>query len=193
MAASAFSASAARRARRLRAEARLRFSLVRDGATLAGHRGGPVPLRPASEGRGSAEDLRDEVALLRDEVRLLSACLRGCWEPLPPEPALVSSCTPPSAPSLSSPPSQCGDIEADFEAAGENGYYTPLHPTWAAGDWSVMQVLHENLHRAVSACPVCHHIDPDERYEALCAQCHASGRAPLSYWHEIQTMAARRV
>ncbi len=75
LAAPAMSSSAARRGRRLRAEARLRLRLVHDGACLADHRGGLA--RPSA--RDSPGDevaaLRVDVHALREEVRLLRALL----------------------------------------------------------------------------------------------------------------------
>ena len=71
------SAARARRERRLRHEARVRLTLVRDGVRLAGHRGGPE-LR---EHRAAAEPamadvvaaLRQELTELPDEVAFLRA------------------------------------------------------------------------------------------------------------------------
>ena len=70
-------AARARRERRLRHEARLRLTLVRDGARLAGHRGGPVhsPTELAS--------LRSELAALRKEVATLKAALVEVQVPVP--------------------------------------------------------------------------------------------------------------
>ena len=56
-----------RRERRRRQEARIRLSLVRDGAALAGHRGGP---EPALRVDGGLEALRQELSQLRAALQL---------------------------------------------------------------------------------------------------------------------------
>ena len=73
----AHSAARARRERRLRHEARVRLTLVRDGVRLASHRGGPelhdhrAAAEPAISGVVAA--LRQELGALREEVALLRA------------------------------------------------------------------------------------------------------------------------
>ena len=64
----------ARRERRCRAEARLRLALVRDGAALAAHRGGPSPgaLGEVVSLRAQVTSLTDQLAALRAEVGRLS-------------------------------------------------------------------------------------------------------------------------
>ena len=64
----------ARRERRLCHEARVRLTLVQDGARLAGHRGGPqAGVGPA--GGGEVAALRSELAALRAEVAALKEAL----------------------------------------------------------------------------------------------------------------------
>ncbi len=74
--------AAMRRERRRRAEARLRLALVRDGAALAGHRGGPSgsDLPHVAGLRYQVAALHDQVRLLHDQVRLLRALHRVCQE-----------------------------------------------------------------------------------------------------------------
>ena len=71
------SAARARRERRQRHEARLRLVLVRDGARLAGHRGGPV------QSPAELAPLRSELAALREELATLKAALAEMQVPVP--------------------------------------------------------------------------------------------------------------
>ena len=72
----------ARRERRARAEARLRLRLVRDGAALAHHRGGPEARARdqldarADEGRRKHQATDSEIGSLRDEMAVLKEDLR---------------------------------------------------------------------------------------------------------------------
>ena len=61
-----------RRARRQRAECRLRLRLVRDAACVAAHRGGsPVSDRPVDGGREAFDRLRDDIVRLQEDLLVL--------------------------------------------------------------------------------------------------------------------------
>ena len=69
-------AARSRRERRTRADARLRLTLVKDGACLAGHRGGPERREDGS----NVAMLRSEVEQLRAEIAVLKAELQSALE-----------------------------------------------------------------------------------------------------------------